>query len=34
MNYRKRELAVPFSFWIIFILTSDVTETTILSTSE
>jgi len=24
-EYRKRELAVPFSFWSIFILTRDVT---------
>jgi len=31
MNYRKRELAVLFSFWIVFILTSKVTETTILA---
>ena len=24
-EYRKRELAVPFSFWSVFILTRDVT---------
>jgi len=24
-EYRKRELAVPFSFWSVFILTKDVT---------
>ena len=25
MEYRKRELAIPFSFWSVFILTRDVT---------
>ena len=34
MNYKKKELAVLFSFWIVFILTSDITRTTILSTSK
>ena len=34
MNYKKRELVIPFSFWIVFILTSNITRTTILSTSE
>ena len=34
MNHRKKELTVPFSFWIVIILTSDITETTILSTSK
>ena len=24
-EYRKRELAIPFSFWSVFILTRDVT---------
>jgi len=24
-EYRKRELAVPFSFWSVFILTSNMT---------
>jgi len=24
-EYRKRELAIPFSFWFVFILTRDVT---------
>jgi len=24
-GYRKRELAVPFSFWSVFILTKDIT---------
>ena len=24
-EYRKRELAIPFSFWSVFILTSNVT---------
>jgi len=28
-EYRKRELAVPFSFWSVFILTRDVTIVTI-----
>ena len=25
-EYKKRELAVPFSFWSVFILTRDVTK--------
>jgi len=28
-KYRKRELAVPFSFWSVFILTRDVTIVTV-----
>jgi len=24
-EYRKRELAIPFSFWSVFILTRDIT---------
>ena len=24
-EYRKRELAIPFSFWSVFVLTRDVT---------
>jgi len=28
-EYRKRELAIPFSFWSVFILTRNVTTVTI-----